>query len=63
MAGERGSQAGGEGESRGWGLRRGVRGPVWRVLADGGCSQALTQHWVQLQEGISKGPLHLGGSV
>lgn len=63
VAGERGSQAGGEGESGGRGLRRGVGGLVRRALMDRGCSQALTQRWVQLQEGTSKGPLSLEGSV
>lgn len=54
---------GGKGESGGRGLRRGVGGLVRRVLVDRGCSQALTQRWVQLQEGTSKGPLSLEGSV
>ena len=60
---ERGLQVGGEGESGGRGLRRGVAGLVRRALVERGCSQALTQRWVQIQEGTSKGPLSLEESV
>lgn len=56
-------QVGGEGESGGRGLRRGVAGLVRRALVERGCSQALTQRWVQIQEGTSKGPLSLEESV